>query len=122
MLRPGTREQMHSEFWLRQPGSEWSEPSSSSRSVRPSDAVGDLHARVLTRALGAAVELALDLVAVPQDPAAAMLAGGGQGMDRALEAVENVRLTIHLHVEGLVVFVAAHFALRHAGASSRGPP
>jgi hypothetical protein len=42
-----------------------------------------------------------------------VLADGGEPVDRTLEAVEDVMVTGHDHLEGLVVFIAADVALRH---------
>src|SRR5439155_400241 len=50
---------------------------------------------------------------VPDHPAAAVLALGRALVDRALEAVEGVSLTIPRHLERLVVVVAANVAFRH---------
>src|SRR5262249_41939198 len=49
------------------------------------------------------------------DPAAAVLADGRQGVDGAFEAVEGVPLAILHHLEGLVVLVPAHFTPSHDG-------
>src|SRR5262249_45221205 len=60
----------------------------------------------------------LRLHAVADDPAAAVVAARGEGVDRALEAVERVGGAVD-HLERLVVVVAADFAARH-GRSSTG--
>ena len=51
--------------------------------------------------------------AMAQDPAAAVVAGGRELIDRTLEAVEDVRLSGQRNLECLVVAVAANFAGRH---------
>ena len=60
-----------------------------------------------------AENLAPLLNAVPDDPAAAMWANRGQGMDRALETVECVMLPSHNDFKRLVIFVFANFACSH---------
>jgi hypothetical protein len=64
------------------------------------DPFGPSHAR----AVGAAVEVTVRFHAVADDPDAAVLARWGEGVDRALEAVEGTRLaTGHSHLERLGV-------------------
>ena len=66
------------------------------------------------RAVGAAVDGAVCLHAVADDPDAAVLASRGERVDRTLEAVEYVRLVVgQRYPERLVVLIATHFALRH---------
>jgi hypothetical protein len=68
------------------------------------------------RHLGAAratIESPFVLDAVPDDLTAAMRALRRQGVDGALERVEDVRFPLHRHGERLVVIVAADFTLRH---------
>jgi len=48
-----------------------------------------------------------------QDPAAAMVAGGRELIDRTLKAVEDVCLSGKRNLECLVVAVAANFAGSH---------
>jgi hypothetical protein len=43
------------------------------------------------------------------DPAAAMGAGRGQGMDRTFETIEDVRLASDAHFKALIVHVPAYF-------------
>ena len=50
---------------------------------------------------------------MPDDAAAAMMAGRSQGGDGALEAVENMLIPGHDDLKGLVVFIAAKFTLVH---------
>src|SRR2546422_9974376 len=69
-----------------------------------------VHAR-LFRAVGAAVELAIGLDAVPHDVAAAVGTLGGHGVDGTLEAVERAAVAIGLDGERLVIIVAADVAL-----------
>src|SRR5918999_6190497 len=61
----------------------------------------------------AAVHGAVRLDAVPDDLAAAVVAGRRDRMDGALEAVEHVGLAAASDLHRLVVLVAAHLALRH---------
>ena len=63
--------------------------------------------------MGAAIDRAIGLDAVPHDFAAAVGTLGRQGVDGALERVEGVALAVHFHGEGLVIVVAAQFSLRH---------
>src|SRR3712207_5439013 len=74
----------------------------------------------LLGAVGAAVHRAVRLDPVTDDPAAAVGAGGGDGVDRAFEAVEHVRLAALRDLHRLVVFVSAHLALGHRLSSIRG--
>src|SRR5690606_34323642 len=66
-------------------------------------------------ALGAAEEPAVDLGAVADDLAPAVLADRRHEVDGALEAVEGVALARRHHLERLVVVVAADLTLRHIG-------
>jgi hypothetical protein len=64
--------------------------------------------------VGAAVEVTVRLNAVADNLAPAMLAGGGKGMDGALEAVEGTRACPgHTYLESLVVLISADLALGH---------
>jgi hypothetical protein len=63
--------------------------------------------------MGTAIEPILGFHAVTDDSAPAMGARHCQRVDRAFEAIEGVGLTLHDHVEGLVVAVAADFAFTH---------
>ena len=67
----------------------------------------------MLRAMCATIDGAIRLQAVPDHPAAAMGAGGRKGMDGALEAIEDVALPTHDHLERFVVLVVTHFTLRH---------
>jgi hypothetical protein len=83
-------------------------PSEGSGTVR--HAFRSCHARTV----GAAVEVTVRLNAVPDNLDAAVLADGGEGVDRALEAVERVRGAIgHSHLKALIVLISTHFALGH---------
>ena len=67
-----------------------------------------------TRAMGTAIEAAVCLNAVAYDLHAAALAGGSQGVDSTLEAVEGMRaLAGHTYLESLIVVISADFALGH---------
>ena len=63
--------------------------------------------------MGAAIDRALMLDPMPYDAAAAMRADRRQHMDRAFEAVEDDGAAAHLHLETLVVVIAALLASRH---------
>jgi len=62
-------------------------------------------------ARGATVDFALLFDAVPDDPAAAMRALRGKGLDGAFKAVKNVGVTLNGDFQGFIVFVAADFTL-----------
>src|SRR5678816_374154 len=61
-----------------------------------------------------AVELAAGFHAVADDPHAAKIAARCDGVDRAFEAVEYVRLTRLDQLEGLVIVIAADLAFHGA--------
>src|SRR3954453_6137476 len=63
----------------------------------------------VVRAVSAAVEASPDLGAVPNDPAAAVLAYRRHGVDGAFEAVEDMSGSSSQHFEAHVVVVAADF-------------
>jgi len=64
--------------------------------------------------VGAAVQGTVRLYTVADDPDAAVLAGWGERVDRALEAVEHVRLVArYLHSKSLIILVTANLTLRH---------
>jgi hypothetical protein len=66
------------------------------------------------RAVGAAIERAVRLDAVPDHLDAAILAVGREGMYRAFEAVESVRVsTGHTYLKGLVILISTDLALSH---------
>src|SRR6185503_13030846 len=79
--------------------------------------VSDAVARALDAALGGAVgateEAPVGLDPVADDLAAAVRALGRQGVNGALEAVEDVRPPRELHFERLVVVVSADFTDWH---------
>jgi hypothetical protein len=60
-------------------------------------------------AVGAAVEMSLDLGAVADGSAATVLAYRGHGLNRAFEAVEDMSGSGSHHFEALVVVVATDF-------------
>src|SRR5688500_2147252 len=68
----------------------------------------------MVRAVLAAEHLPAVLDAVADDAALAVRAGRRQLLDRALEAVEGVRVAVgHLHREGFLVAVTADFTSSH---------
>jgi hypothetical protein len=71
--------------------------------------------RLCVGAHGATEEHVPHIYSVPDDPAAAVRTRGRQGMDGALETVENVRLAAGSHFKGFIVLVAAYFACSHRG-------
>src|SRR5687767_8162832 len=85
---------------------------------------GDVGGFGVAGAVGAAVEAAVDLDAMPDDLALAVLAHGCEEVDRTFEAVEGVGHASGGDLEGLVVVVAADFAsgLGSAPHSGRSRP
>src|SRR5690606_7709957 len=61
----------------------------------------------------ATIEGAVTLDPVTDDSNAAMIAGGGELMDRTLEAVENVTVSRGNHLEREVIIVTADLASSH---------
>jgi hypothetical protein len=76
---------------------------------------------VLAGAMRTAIEDTLTFHAVPDHTAAAVGAGGRQGMDRAFKAIEHVRLPAHAYFKAFVVYVTAHFT-SHLTSISHGLP
>src|SRR5690606_21565987 len=69
---------------------------------------------LVTRAMGAAVEVAVGFDAVTDDPHPAVGAGLGQQVDRALEAVERVLVPLGgANRECLVIIIPADVATCH---------
>jgi len=64
-------------------------------------------------AVGAAEDSAVGLDTVADHSATAVSASRGKRVDRALEAVEDMRLPVPNNLESLVVVVAANLARRH---------
>ena len=64
--------------------------------------------------MGAAIEGSIGLYTMPNDPATTVLASRSKSGDGAFKAVEHMRPTSQEHLKGLIVLVAAHFALCHA--------
>src|SRR5215204_3289860 len=92
-------------------GKESIAPCQKDRGLAP---VGDPFYTCHTRAVGAAVEVALCLDAVSYHLDAAVLAGWRERVDGTLEAVEGARtLTGHVYLKGLVVLISTNFALGH---------
>jgi hypothetical protein len=89
------------------------------------DAVRHAFRACHARAVGAAVKRAVRLDAVPDHLDAAILAVGREGMYRALEAVESVRVSSgHTYLKGLIVLISTDFALGqiHLLSGSRQSP
>src|SRR5215203_6849932 len=79
-----------------------------------SGAVRDPFHTCHTRAVGAAVEVAVCLDAMPNHLDAAVLAGWREGVDCTLEAVEGARLVPgHTYLKSLVILISTNFALGH---------
>src|SRR5690606_9543633 len=100
------------------PGPAWALPSSArcgpSGRCAGLDPVDRLVGRLgVAGAEGAAVEATVDLDAVADHLAPAVLADGRHAVDGALEAVEGVRRTGGAHLERLVVVVAADLTAGH---------
>src|ERR687888_1961012 len=78
-----------------------------------SGAVGDADDALPRRAAGAAVDAVPRFDAVADHLAPAVRANGRERVDRALEAVEDVRRSVLVHLECLVVVVSANLAGCH---------
>jgi hypothetical protein len=61
----------------------------------------------------AAVEHSVRLNAVPDDLAPAVLTLRREGVDGTFETIEEMRVTIHDDLDGLVIIVSAYFTLNH---------
>jgi hypothetical protein len=61
----------------------------------------------------AAKELSICLQTMANNPAATMTAGRSQRMDGAFETIEYVGFSLHVDLEGLVIFISTHFASSH---------
>jgi hypothetical protein len=85
-----------------------------------SDPIVDSHDTSLFGAVRAAVEDAFRLDPVPHNPTVAMGARGCKRMDRAFEAVEDMRLSGVNDLKRLVVVVPADLALGHKASSFDG--
>jgi hypothetical protein len=84
-----------------------------SRLAGVSRIVDDCHSALSMRTMSAAVECAIRLDPVADDPAVTMATDWREFLDGALEAVERVRLARGDHLEGLVIVIPANFASRH---------
>src|SRR3546814_20138694 len=67
----------------------------------------------MTRAMGTAVEMPVDLDTVTDDLAVAVLAGRGHAMNGAFEAVEDMAGASRDHLEALVIVVPTYLARCH---------
>jgi hypothetical protein len=65
---------------------------------------------MLAGAMRTAIKDPIGLHAMPDDTAAAMGAGGRQGVDRALETIKDMRLTIDPYFKAFVVHIPTNFA------------
>jgi hypothetical protein len=65
------------------------------------------------RAMRAAEDFAVAFDAMSDDPAAAVVALGRQGVNRTFEAVKRMRFTRHHHFEAFVVVISTNFTLCH---------
>src|SRR5688500_17900618 len=70
--------------------------------------------------VSAAVEGAVGLHPVSDDPAFTVSAGGGQLVDGALETVESVGPSCGHYLEGTLVVIAAHIAPSHGNLLVQG--
>jgi hypothetical protein len=69
---------------------------------------------VMLGAMGAAEHHATGrLDAMPDNPAAAMGAGWGEGVDGALKAVKRVGFAAYNHLKTFIILVAANFTHAH---------
>ncbi len=84
---------------------------------------GVAHARLADRAsaVRAAEEPAVRLDAMADDLAPAVLAHRRNRLNRALEAIEDMDCALGVYLEGHVVVIAAHLALRHDDSSCPSP-
>ena len=83
-------------------------------------AILHLHGAAMSGAVRAAIQRARRFDAVSDDAAVAVIANWRERVDRAFEAVEDVRLAGDDDFEALVVFVAAGFARAAGHAPSAG--
>ncbi len=67
----------------------------------------------LVGAMSAAIDAAAGFNAMADDLAAAMMAGGSQGMDCTFKAVKNVCLAPDHYLERFIVVVPTNFTFRH---------
>jgi hypothetical protein len=83
--------------------------------VNSSGPVGDHFGPLHPGAVSAAEEAAVGLHTVAYDLHAAVLAGGSQGVDSTLEAVEGMRVaTGRTYLKGLIVLISTDLALSHS--------
>jgi hypothetical protein len=75
--------------------------------------VSGSHNPELIGAVGTAIDRFVGLDAMPDNPAPAVSAHRGQGMNGALKAIESMRFAIHDDIERLVVLIAASFTACH---------
>ena len=81
--------------------------------VQRSSAIFQFRSAGSARAVDATENLSIRFNAVSDDPAMAMRANWRERVNRAFEAVERVRHTVHDHLKRLVVVVSAGFAFGH---------
>ena len=63
--------------------------------------------------MGATINRAARFHSVTENPAAAMGANRRQGIDRALERIKDVLMTVHRYRKSFVILVAAYITLGH---------
>jgi hypothetical protein len=63
--------------------------------------------------MSAAVERTICLHPVPDNPAATMITGWGQGMNSALKAIKGMRSTSHINGKGFIILISTNFTFCH---------
>ena len=76
-------------------------------------AVIDTNDAGLLRAVRAAVNLAISFDPMADDSATAVSATRREGVNRAFETIEHMRLALGLYLETLVIIISADFTFRH---------
>jgi hypothetical protein len=65
---------------------------------------------MLAGTVSTAIKDALRLHPVPDDPAAAVRAGGRQGVDSTFKTIEDMRLAIDPYFETFIIHIPTYFA------------
>jgi hypothetical protein len=84
--------------------------------------IPDVYNAFHSSAVCAAIVNVLYLNAMPDDPALAMVALGGQSVNRALKGVERVDLLPNVDLKAVFILVAAHFAFHRLPSVKVEPP